>query len=379
MSATHSAPRKAARPGWPIDVALAGFCSAMLATMWVFIREETVPYHFLFLSVAMVYGFRVWPMKKTIVVVTVITAATGLLFLRAYVVGAIGLDETSEVFLMPLLLMAMVWHARRRESAIHSARLMAEANRVLLERERELLRDTSHAIRAPVTIARGHAELAIAESSEADVIEDLEVVIRQLDRTQTLSARLLSLAALDSDGITSFDMIDLTDVARRVSRDWAGGLDREWVHDFGAPIWILGNVAGIEAAVDALVENAIHFTEPGDTIRLTCQKCDGAVILEVADSGPGIDAQDLPHVFSRFWHRTPPDGVVGSGLGLSMVWAVAEAHGGSVTAGVAAEGGAAIRMIFPRPTTTIDQPPAAAPVASDTTSRTNSSRPADAI
>jgi signal transduction histidine kinase len=379
MSATPSAPRSSRKVDRAIDVALTLFCALMLTSMWVFTGAETIPYHFLFLAVAMVYGFRVWPMRRTTVVVAVITFSTGYMFLRAYRAGSIGLDEMSEVLLMPLLLMAMVWHARRRHAAMRATQRLAEANRALLEREHELLRDTSHAIRAPITIARGHVELAVSESSEASVIEDLQVVIRQLDRTETLSSRLLSLSAFDAEGVRNFDMIDLTDVIRRVSQDWAGGGDRTWVHQFGPPTWILGEVVGIEAAIDATVENAIHFTRSCDTIRLSCRKIDGFVLVQVADSGPGIDERDRPFVFDRFWHRAAPDGVVGSGLGLSMVWAVTKAHGGHVSAEVAPEGGVVISMAFPRPTASMDQPfPEPAP-ESLTTTVTKSVRPADAI
>ncbi len=163
------------------------------------------------------------------------------------------------------------------------------------------------------------------------------------------------MASLDSDGITQFDVIDLTDVTGHVACHWSAREDRVWVRDLGPRMWILGDVAGIEAALDAMVENAIHHTQPGDVIRLTCQSTDGGAILEVADSGPGIPEEHRSLVFQRFWHRTPPDGVVGSGLGLSMVLAIAQAHGGDAVATVAPEGGAAVRMTLPRQVLPVQQ------------------------
>ena len=336
--------------GLVVDWTLAIFCTAMLALMWLFVGEETIPYHFLFLAVAIVYGFRVWPMRKTVLVAVAITGATGALFGRALVEGYISFDETSEILLMPLLLMAMVWHARRREEALQAVAKMATVNEELLVRQNEFLRETSHAIRTPVTIARGYVDLAKAESTQDEIGEHLEVINRQLDRTEKLSSRLLSLAALDANGITHFDMIDLSEITRRVAADWAVDTDRCWVQEIGSPLWVLGDVTSIEAALDAMIENAIHFTRSGSTIRITCRKVDGSALIEVADSGTGIDAEDLPYVFDRFWHRTSPSGCVGSGLGLSMVWAIASAHGGSVIAGTAPEGGAIVSMDFPRPT-----------------------------
>jgi signal transduction histidine kinase len=251
---------------------------------------------------------------------------------------------------MPLLLMAMVWHARRREAAIRAVRRMAATHHALLEREHELLRDTSHAIRTPVTIARGFLDLALDDPAGPELVDHLEVISRQLERSETLSARLLSLSALDAGEHRSSDMIDLTAVVRSVSHDWAVAEDRQWVHDSGPTVWILGDETELQSAVDALIENAIHFTCPSGTIRVSCYKIEGFAVVEVADSGPGISEADVDFVFQRFWHRTPPDGLVGSGLGLSMVWSVCEAHGGLVTAGRAPEGGALFTMTFPRPT-----------------------------
>jgi signal transduction histidine kinase len=82
-------------------------------------------------------------------------------------------------------------------------------------------------------------------------------------------------------------------------------------------------------------------------VRLSCRPKDGTAVIEVSDSGPGIDPADLERVFERFWHQTPPDGAVGSGLGLAMVKAIARAHGGSAEADRAPEGGAAVRMLLP--------------------------------
>jgi signal transduction histidine kinase len=211
-----------------------------------------------------------------------------------------------------------------------------------------------------MTIARGYVDMAVAETTEPEIAEHLEVVSRQLDRTETLSSRLLSLSALDSDPEAHVDMLDLAAVCRRLAKEWTAAENREWVLEVCSPVWILADVSGIEAAIDAMIENAIHFTAPGMAIRVTCRKIDGFALVEVADSGPGIDEADQPFVFERFWHRTPPDGVVGSGLGLSMVAAVAQAHGGYATAGTAQEGGASISMTFARPTASEDAAPSPA-------------------
>ena len=133
----------------------------------------------MFLAVTLVYGFRVWPMRPTAVVIGAILVVTGVIFYSHYRAGRIDAPELSEVPLMPMLLLAMVWHARRRVEAQRQVEEMAEERRRRLEREREFLRDTSHAIRTPVTIARGHVELIQGTLNDPLAYDDSDVVLRQ--------------------------------------------------------------------------------------------------------------------------------------------------------------------------------------------------------
>lgn len=106
----------------------------------------------------------------------------------------------------------------------------------------------------------------------------------------------------------------------------------------------------LELALDAMVENALKFTVSGDTIRLSCLATYQGVRFEVADSGPGIPEAVGDAVFERFWHRPPPDGSSGTGLGLALVRATAEAHEGTVAVSRAPEGGALFRLTLPSTT-----------------------------
>jgi signal transduction histidine kinase len=160
--------------------------------------------------------------------------------------------------------------------------------------------------------------------------EDSEVVLRQLDRMHALSSRLLALARLDSAQDLRLAPLDLDGFVRQTVANWTGGAERDWVVTIGG-----GRVAAdrewLELAVDAIIENAVHFTEPGDRIELSCRRePDGTSTIAITDSGPGIPAADLPHVFERFWHRRPPGGMPGSGLGLAMAMAAATAMRGSL-------------------------------------------------
>jgi signal transduction histidine kinase len=339
-------------PGVVIDVVLAVFSVTMLVAMVAMPGQETIPYHLMFLAVTLVYGFRVWPMGPTALVIAAATLVTGAIFWVHYREGWIEQAELAEVPLMPLLLLAMVWHARRRAEAQRQVEEMAEERRRSLQREREFLLDTSHAIRTPVAIARGHVELVQGALSDPLAYDDSEVVLRQLDRMHALSTRLLALARLDSDGQLDPGVLELDCFAERVTADWAKAAEREWVfsplcRDEVAHVRVMADREWLELVVDALVENAVHFTEPGSRIEIACGQADGVGTLRVTDEGPGIAPEDLPHVFERFWHRRPADGVPGSGLGLAMASAAAKAMGGDLTVDSPPGAGARFELSLP--------------------------------
>jgi signal transduction histidine kinase len=327
------------------DIAVAAFCLTMLLAMELAPGKETIPYHFLFLALTLVYGFRVWPLPNTLLVALGVTAATGWVMVRHHLTGDIEGAELAEVPLMPLLFVAMVWHARRRVAAQREVERMADERRSVLDRQREFFRDASHAIRTPVTIARGHLELLEGTFSDPENREDLTIAVRQLDRMSALSNRLLALARLDSGDAVHCRPTDLSALLDRVGRNWSGSADRDWIIDCRPTRPVLADPEWLELTLDALIENAVHFTAEADLIRLSCRQDGTRCVIEIADSGPGISAEDLPHVFERFWHRRSPSGAMGSGLGLPMARAALQAQGGSIVART--DGGACFALSFP--------------------------------
>jgi signal transduction histidine kinase len=343
---------RTARTGTVIDLLLAVFAIGMLVAMVALPGEETIPYHVMFLAVTLVYGFRVWPMAPTAYVIGAITVVTGVIFYLHYQQGRIDAPELSEVPLMPMLLLAMVWHARRRAEAQLQVEEMAEERQRRLQREREFLRDASHAIRTPVTIARGHVELIQSSLTDPLSYDDSDVVLRQLDRMDALSTRLLALARLDSGGVLNRASLDLDSFVEQIGSNWTGTAERVWVVDRREPhqaghVRVNADREWLELAVDALVENAVHFTDPRDRIELSCRRDGRFGTIRVADSGAGIAPEDLPHVFERFWHRRPPDGMPGSGLGLAMASAAANAMGGSLVVRSELGEGASFELSLP--------------------------------
>lgn len=334
--------------GFAADALLAAFAVLAVVVMARDPEWATVPYHLLFLSVMLVYGFRVWSVPVTAAVIAAITSVTGWLMLEDYGNGGIETPELGEILLMPALLVAMVWHARRRAAANKALLEMTAVQQTMLERERTFFRDTSHAIRTPVTIARGHLELAADQALHASVRADVAVAMRQLDRMSLLSNRLLALAQLDAGQTPPAERLDLADFVHELGANWSARTRRRWVVSCPVAATICADPVWLALAVDALVENAVHFTEDRGTITITGSVTSGTCTIAVADDGVGVDPDDLEHVFERFWHRNPPSGPMGSGLGLAMARATARAWGGDVAVRNVSGGGACFELTLPR-------------------------------
>ena len=141
---------------WPrkyaIEIAWGFFALANLAAMVVYPDWETIPFHFVWISLTLVYGFRVWRRWPTALILGAVVVTTGASISTDAFDGSQLWGELFEVPLMAAMFLAMVWHAQRRASAVNEA----EALVALQER---FLHDVSHELRTPVTIARGHLEL----------------------------------------------------------------------------------------------------------------------------------------------------------------------------------------------------------------------------
>ena len=192
------------RSGYLVEVCTGLLMLVLFVAMVASPGEETVPYHLLFVVFTLVYGFRIWPMRPTLLVLAVI----GVIMYIRVADGTIAAPEVSEVLILPLLLLAVVWHAQRRAATQRQVEKMAEERECRLQREREFLRDTSHAIRTPATISRGHVELIQGALADPEAHEDSEVVVPQLDRMSAQSERLLALARLDSESPLTLEKVE---------------------------------------------------------------------------------------------------------------------------------------------------------------------------
>ena len=202
--------------------------------------------------------------------------------------------------------------------------------------QRQLVADASHELRTPMTSLRTNIEVLASERELPPGERErlLDDVVEQLGEMTTLIAELIDLArGEDQQGEAEEVRLDLltADAVERARRNRPGvefvtELEESTVH--GVP-------ATLERAVANLLDNAAKWSPPNGKVEVAVR--DGHVT--VRDHGPGIDEEDLPYVFDRFYRASSARGLPGSGLGLAIVRQVAAAHGGTVTAERAEGGG----------------------------------------
>jgi signal transduction histidine kinase len=334
------------RRRWP-EVAWAAFAIANFVAMAVWPGWETIPFHFVWISLTLLYGFRVWPQAATYLTLLAVVAITGGMILNDVFTGDQLWGELFEVPLMSAMFLAMVWHARRRQDALGIVERQAAQRASLLQRQERFLHDASHELRTPVTIARGHLE--VHRRTNGNAAHEIDVALDELQRIEQILARLLLLAKADQPDFVNAEEVDLEPYVEDVFMRWSEVAPRAW--NLG-PL-VAGRLTvdpeSLRAALDALLENAVKYTERGDTIELRSHASAGDVVIEVADGGEGVPHEALAQIFDRFARadaaRTRAKG--GVGLGLAIVDAIAKAHGGRCTVKNASHG-ATFALRLPR-------------------------------
>jgi signal transduction histidine kinase len=316
----------------PVEVAWAGFAVANLVAMRFFPGWETIPFHLIWISLTLLYGFRVWRPAATHLTLAAVVVSTGALILDDAFSGEQLWGELFEVPLMSAMFLAMVWHARRRQDALAIVERQAAERASLLERQERFLHDASHELRTPVTIARGHLE--VVGRTNGLTSPEVDVALDELKRIEQILERLLLLAKADQPDFLILEDVDLEPFLEDVFMRWSEVAPRAWRLGELAAGRLTVDPEGLRCALDALLENAVKYSERGDSIELRSAASGTDVVIEVRDGGCGIAPAALAHIFDRFSRadaaRTRVHG--GVGLGLAIVDTIAKAHGGRCTA-----------------------------------------------
>jgi len=341
---------------WPfsplaLDVIWAAFSALNLIAIYWFAFWETIPFHFIWISLTLLYGFRSWPTRPTMWILgaVMVTTASGI-SLDVWR-GSEPVEELTEVPLMAAVFIATVWHSQRKLAAEHSVRLISEHNVRLLTDQRQFLQDAAHQLRTPITIALGHAELLSTDLSGEQQGEDIGVVIGELNRLRRISDRLLLIAAAGDPAFLHAERVQLDQLITDHVRRWRPTISQHLRIGQLDVVTVRADRERLGLALDALIENAVRHTGSNGDIQLSVIRdyLGMSVRIIVADAGSGIPADQLPLIFDRF--RTS-DGTQsrGTGLGLPLVRAVAVAHGGDVTVRSTNRKGSEFELSLPVPT-----------------------------
>jgi signal transduction histidine kinase len=195
-------------------------------------------------------------------------------------------------------------------------RMLAALDRAR-EGERRFLADASHELRTPVTALRGNIEYLRRHGPDPAALDDLEL---DAARLSTLVDDLLALSREDVAGAFQ-DEVRLDLVALEM-----GGDDPRVVVDAPVPVRVRGDRAALERALANLLQNARSYGPSGGRIAVAARQTDGFASLSVRDEGPGLTGEEAAHAFERFWRKDHTG--AGAGLGLAIVEATAERHGG---------------------------------------------------
>jgi len=350
------------------ELAWAAFWLLNLAVMVVFPHWATIPFYLIWISLAVLYGFRVWPLPPTVWLLTAVTITTGAAVLSGVTRSMEPAGALSKVPLMAAMFWAMAWHTQRRLTADAERASVGEENARLLATQRRFLQDASHQLRTPITIALGHAELLARQLAGRAGERDINVVVSELNRLRRLSERLLLIAASENPDFLLEEPVALEQFAIEVLARWRPTAQRRWQLGQLDYVTVSADRERLGLAVDALLENAVRHTAASQGIRLSVVRDSPArsARLIVEDTGTGIAPAELARVFDRFATGAPQDGRRGTGLGLALVLAIARGHGGEVRARSTPGAGSRFEIVLPiltRALTDADSgahPPAAA-------------------
>ena len=233
----------------------------------------------------------------------------------------------------------------------------AEADRAAFEQaRRDLIMAVGHDLRTPIASVRVITE-ALADGmidDPATVHRYLATARRDLDILSRLVDDLFMLAQLDSGGVRlDRQPNSLTDLVSDTLESFSVRAEQQQVKLHGEVPAAIPNLefdaSYVGRVLANLVDNALRYTPPGGEVVLTTAAVDDGVEVQVRDTGPGIDAHELPHVFERFYRgeasRSRAHG--GGGLGLAIVKGIVEAHGGTVGVSAVPEAGTTFSFVLP--------------------------------
>jgi signal transduction histidine kinase len=211
--------------------------------------------------------------------------------------------------------------------------------------QRRFLDDAGHELRTPITIVRGHLELLDDDPEEREATRAL--VMDELERMSRMVDDLLLLAKSEQPDFLRLETVEVAGLTEELATKASALAAREWTLERRGSGVIVADRQRLTQALIQLAANAADHTEGSAAIGLGSEVTRGEARFWVRDDGPGIPLQDQEAIFERFQRRTGSGRSSGAGLGLSIVRAIAEAHGGRVKLRSSPGAGAIFTVIVP--------------------------------
>jgi two-component system sensor histidine kinase BaeS len=216
---------------------------------------------------------------------------------------------------------------------------------------RLLAADIAHELRTPLAALQAGLE-ELRDGLEPPSLQRLASLHDQALRLGRVVGDLGELSAAESSALSlRKKAVDLADLARSVLAAREPHLRAAGIGvraDLAGPVAVCADPDRIHQVIGNLLANAARYCRPGDVVTVRAATAGPDAVIEVADTGPGIDDADLPHVFDRLWRGRTAAGVAGRGIGLAVVREIVTAHHGTVTAASGQGGGAAFTVRLPR-------------------------------
>jgi len=222
------------------------------------------------------------------------------------------------------------------------------------EKQKQFVSNASHELRTPITIIQANLDILNGSPPEDTIADNqkwLENIQDETTRMTELINALLFLARADANQqLLEKEYFSLNDLCKKSLEAFELLAAEKEIHlKFSSPIRIkgLGDPARIQQLLTILIDNAMHHTLSGGQITVSCKMASDASIFEVKDTGDGISAEDLPHIFDRFYQSDSSRNQSGAGLGLSMAKWIVEQHKGTITVASTVGEGAAFTVTLP--------------------------------
>ncbi|MEO0676715.1 MAG: sensor histidine kinase [Pseudomonadota bacterium] len=237
------------------------------------------------------------------------------------------------------------------------APLVASLNKLMsrlrtsLARSEDFIAEAAHRVRTPLAVVRTKAEIVQRKSENPETKRVIGEMIHAIDESSRTAGQLLDHAMvtfrLDSLAMEKLDLAHSASAVLEQMRPLFELKDISLRSDVTTPVNIRADVILLQNAIQNLLDNALKYAPSGSEVSLSVVEGTGEAVLRVTDTGPGFPKEEQSDLTERFQRGANAEGVVGSGLGLTIVREVMDAHGGALSINHANGGGACVQLSFP--------------------------------